>query len=59
MKYLRTYLSVILCIFILICTIIVFTIPELRVFFSGLQYGLLIGEFMLLIEVILDGNGGK
>lgn len=54
MKYLRTKLSVILCIFIIICTIVVFTIPELRVFFEGLQYGLLIGEFMLLVETILD-----
>lgn len=58
MKYLRTILSDILVILILICTIIVFTVPELRVFFSGLQYGLLTGEFMLLIETILD-NGGK
>lgn len=58
MKYLRTKLSVILCILILICTVIVFTIPELRVFFSGLQYGLLIGEFILLVETILD-NGGE
>lgn len=53
-RYLRTILSVILCIFIWICLILEFTIPELKVFFEGLQLGLLIGEFMLLIEAILD-----
>ena len=54
MKYLRTYLSVILSVLIWICLILQFFIPELRVFFAGLEFGLLIGEFMLLIEAILD-----
>lgn len=58
MKYLRTYLSVILSLLIWICFILQLVIPELRVFFSGLEFGLLIGEFMLLIEAILD-KGGK
>ena len=55
-RYLRTYLSIILCILIWICTIVVFIVPELRVFLSGLQYGLLIGEFTLLIEAMLDNR---
>lgn len=54
MKYLRTILSFILCVLIWICLILEFTIPELRVFFEGLQLGLLIGEFMLFVEAILD-----
>lgn len=58
MKYLRTYLCAILSLLIWICFILQLVIPELRVFFLGLQYGLLIGEFMLLVEEILD-NGGK
>lgn len=56
MKYLKTILSIILCILIWICTIVVFIVPELRVFLSGLQYGLLIGEFTLLIEAMLDNR---
>lgn len=57
MKYLRTYLSVILSLLIWICFILQLVIPELRVFLAGLEFGLLLGEFMLLIEAILD-NGG-
>lgn len=54
MKYLKSYLSVILWVLIWICFILELYIPESRVFLSGLQYGLLIGEFTLLIEAILD-----
>lgn len=54
MKYLRTYLSVILSLIIWICFILQLVIPELRVFLAGLEFGLLIGEFTLLVEVILD-----
>ena len=55
-RYLRTYLSVILSVLIWICLILEFSIPELKVFFSGLQLGLLIGEFTLLIEAMLDNR---
>jgi len=53
-RYLRTYLSVILSALIWICFILQLIIPELRVFFAGLEFGLLIGEFTLLVEEILD-----
>jgi hypothetical protein len=54
MKYIKSYLSLILTIMIWICLILVLIIPELKLFFNGLQLGLLIGEFFMLLDLLLD-----